>query len=1442
LNLARFALRNDKVIAFSILVLALLGVRAYVTTPQSIFPTMSFSRIDVVADVGDLPPDQVRVAVTRPLEQLFQTLPSVANVIATSSQGSAELFVSFAASTDPQTDLQFVDQAIAQIRASVPAAQNVVAVIVNPNREPVLSYALTSADLSQAVLRDIATTQIVPRLFGTPGLGQLLVTGGPVTELHVTLDPAQLTAQGLSAADVSRALAETNAVTAVGTQQRYYQRYAILVDAALRDRASLAAISIPTKDGASVPLSSLGSISIGVSPVTDQTSVNGRHAVIINAYGLPGADAVSMARAFRGRFARTVPQLPRDISVTPFWDETTLVVDSQAALRDAIILGALLAIVVIYAFLRSFRLTLVAAAVIPLAMAIAVFVLGLAGQTLNLMSVGGLAVAVGLIIDDAIVVIENIARHRRDAPNRPIDETIEVAMNQLASAMIASTAATVVVFLPLALLSGVTGFFFRALALTLSASLIVSLGLALFIAPIIARSLLRRDRGQKHPGGAVDVILSRYEPILRWSLVHRKTVGAGSAVILGITVLLLSRLPSDFLPKMDEGQFEIAYTLPVGTSLAASDAAATRMENVVIGDPAVLDVGRLTGIDSNGLSPTPPNQGLLRVRLKPPGVRDDYDAVSDRLRDRLAAAVPSSLFDFHQILEDLINDLSGTPAPIDIAISGPDQQTLITLAERISDAIGGVHGVVDAASGVTYDNPSLRIAPRGTALAALGLNAGDVNDAVAALGQGTVATNIPGANALIPVRVLVDRNDAQQIDSATMLNTKGTTEALGDVATLTTQRLSSDITTQNGQPQMHVTANFEGVSLSTATAGIQRVLRTVALPPDYNVTIGGQAQAQAQSFGEFVNVIAIAVALVFAVMLATFRSFRLPLVILTAIPLALVGVALGLFLTGTHVNVSSFMGVLLLVGIVVKNGILLIDVANRARSSGASVEDALVLAGRTRLRPIIMTTLAAIGGLLPLAVGIGQGAEMEKPLAIAVIGGLSTATIFTLIVIPVLYATLIGRTTAVNHPLAATALVVSLLAFALPSPAKAQSTAAATLPLVFTQLSLIDAEGLARSSSPDVQQARARLEQSRAALAFARWGTAPSFVTNYAQTPQGNPPGANVVSRQVGAGLQWTIGDFLAFGPAVREAALSQSAAEADERAAEASEDVKVIGFYYDALKARAVADASRGALALSITQREAARVRADAGDAPRLDVIRGDVAVARAQAVLESALAADQNATEALRVETGVAAATLETTASTTPSTVNPLLLDPEAVSDLARRLRPEIASARLSAQAAAAAVQGARAGTFPALTVGGGYVTGTDSGVPINAPSINANLTIPLGGGGHSRVDQAAARAAEAVAKADAVERQIVLDAAASSRTLGASQRAEEAMTRARVAAYAELQATETGYRNGASSSLELASARATYAQAIVDELSAVYDVEKARATLDVEVGRQR
>ena len=1435
-TVAAFALRHAKVIVFAALVLAALGVRSYLIAPAAIFPPMTFSRIDVVAEAGDLPPERVRVAVTRPLEQAFQTLPSATRVRATSTQGSSEILIDFDPHTDPRTDLQVVEQAIGALRGDLPAAKSIDAVIVNPNAEPVVSYGLTSQVLSQTALRQLVQARVLTAFAGTPGLGRIIAVGGAPVEYHVDLDPSALANVGLSAADVASAIADANTVQSVGTAERYHQRYVLLVDASPTNARDIGAIGVPLKNGGTIPVSALGAVRYTTGPTTQQASVDAQHAVVVHAFALQGADAVTLAREVDARFAALKARLPADVGLTKYWDQTRLIVASQASLRDAILLGALLAVLVIYFFLRSVRMTLVAAAVIPLAMAIAIFALERAGQTLNLMSVGGLAVAVGLIIDDAIVVIEAISRRLDEAPDLSRGEAISQASGRIAVAMAASTATTVVVFLPLGLLTGVTGFFFRALAFTLSVSLLISLALALFVAPILANAFLG---GAKHVAGVNDRLSETYGRVLRWALGNAAWVYAGAGLVLVVTLGLLAKLPSDFLPKLDEGQFEIKYTLPPGASLATSDAAALRMENVIKQDPAVEHAGRLTGVDTNGFSPTQTNTGTIRVSLREKG-RAGYDAIAERLRNELNDAVPAANLDFHQLLEDQINDLSGAPQPVEIAITGTDQAKLIELADATTAAIGKVPGVVDAFDGVVYDDPALRIVPQASRLAALGIARSDLADALGAGTQGNVATQIPGEFAQIPVRVRVGGGlDANATDGSVV--TKGGAAPLGAVAQVQNAGHASDVTEENGRRLLRVSANIENANLSSVVVGLRGALTKVPLPPGYTSEIGGAYETQQASFREFVGVIAIAVALVFAVMLATFRSFRLPLVILCAIPLALIGVALGLAITRTPVNVSSFMGLLLLVGIVVKNGILLIDAANKQRATGADVAASLVVAGQTRLRPILMTTLAAIGGLLPLAFGLGSGAEMEKPLAIAVIGGLSTATIFTLVLIPVLYQAFMGRRARLpahgTVPAAAAGMLgLALVAGAL-QPARAQAPADSAAALGFAQLALADAQQRALASSPDVRGAQAALSGARAAYDQARGAYGLSATAGYAEAPQGAAEGT-IAQRLTSYGAQITLGDVAQYAPLVAQAAASLRAAQTDEVVAERTERVKVIGLYYAALKARSVAGARADARASAAAFYDAAQKRFAAGDAPKIDVVRAQVAQARAQADLARAKADDANATDALARETGLTPAQLA--AATNVPVIAPAIPAPDAAVSAALARRAEVKSANENVHAAEAGVRAAERGVLPPVTVGAGYTRGVDSGFVVSGPTLTAQVAIPLGGALSAKVRAQRALLDAANAKREGVVRQVASDVGAAARNAAATVEAERATAAALDAARAELDAATLGYRNGASTSLDLASARSAYAQAQVDELSALYDRLQAQATLDLEVSQ--
>jgi multidrug efflux pump subunit AcrB len=994
------ARRQRRAIAVATMVLSTLGVWAYARTPAAIFPAMHFSRIDIVADAGSLPPEQTRTALTLPLERAMLGVPSVQRVEAASAQGSADVAVTFDPSSREDLDLQHVDAAIGQIRNALASGATIQSTIVTPQTEPVLSYALYSPTLSQTLLREYATASLLPSFYGIEGLSRVVLAGGGQREYVVRLDPGSLAAAKLSAQDVSQAISQANAVQAAGIVAGANQERNVLVDAGLNRPSQIAAIPAINRDGAAYAVGSLGAVRLGIAPRTEEASFDGHHAIVVNFFAAPGADTIRMTHAIDARFATVNARGSSDIRIEKYWDSTDLVVASQTSLRDAILAGAALALGVILLFLRDLRMTLVAAAVIPAAMAITVATIASLGETLNIMSVGGLAVAVGLIIDDAIVVIEGIAHRLRGEPGN-LEVAISRTMQRLAGPMIASTLATVSAFVPLALVGGIAGAFFRTLALTLSCALIVSLALALFVTPNLFAAILAPTMRHRARNAVPDAQYAWYPPLLSAALARKPLVYAAAAATLLCTIVSFSLLQTDFLPRLDEGQFEIGYRMPVGTNLSATDAAATRLERAVLRDPAVRDEGRLTGIDTNGYSPTPVSAGTIRVRLQPLDRRAPFEMVADRLRERLGDAVPAADLDVHQILEDMIDDISGAPAPIQVVVSGPDQRTLATAATQLANRMQPVRGIRDVFAGVTYEDPVLRIEPRFAGLGRAQSDLSSLADAMTATVNGNVVTALAQPQGTTPVRVTVVGDSMPPA----MVNLAGGATAFDSIGRTSIDRTAMDTLDIDGTRSIVVTANLTGGSLSRAVDGVRSAIATMHLPPGYGTSIQGAYRSQQSSFREFGLTIAVAGMLAFFVMLAFFQSLRQPLIVLSAVPLAPIGVAIALLLTHTTFNVASFMGLLLLLGLVVKNGILLIDAANRYRTEHEPSR-ALLLAARERLRPILMTTLAAIGGLLPLAFGFGAGAGMERPLAIAVIGGLSTATVFTLVLIPVVYAAL----------------------------------------------------------------------------------------------------------------------------------------------------------------------------------------------------------------------------------------------------------------------------------------------------------------------------------------------------------------------------------------------------------------------------------------------------
>ena len=956
-------------------VLAFFSLRA---APQSVFPAIALARVEIFADAPDLTAEEVRARVALPLEAALATVPAVRATRSYADPGKLELEFDFDPRSDPREDLRNVQAVLAEVRDRLPVTA-LTSLIEGPNLEPVVSYAITSASTPHAVLRGLVEGSLSPVFSGTPGLGRLTVFGGARVAYEVRLDPHALTAAGVTARDVAAALADANRPQVAGTLEQPRERATVVWGHTLTSASDLATVRVAASSGRRVaPLSSLGRVTSGEITTGEGASFDGTAAVILNAYPIASGDAVALKRSLESRFERLRARLPADVRVVASWDQTRLIVASQQALLIEMLAGAAIALLVIFWFLRDRALTLVAALVLPIALALTLLVLVRLGFTLDLMTLGGLAIAIGLIIDEAIVVVEAIASALEGRPANERRAAISEAVRRVAKPLIASTAANIVVFLPLAFLSGIPGFFFRALSVTLAVALVVSITLSLTVAPMLAGGF----QAGAHDAGRLRWIEAMYRACLGWGLRHTAFVYAGAAAAAAIAFIVLVRVPSDFLPEVNEGQLEIKYSLPPGTPSAQIATILADVEQTIMRDRAVLHEARLSGIDTNGLVATPPDAGTIRVTLVN---RDEpFDNVADRLRTAVERVDPYLAVEVHQLLEDQINDLSGTPEPIQVIVRGPSETKLATIAAHVADDIDGIHGIVDPFDGVIWQPRILHASalPGSTTPSRL------LGDDLQARLDGILATEIATNRGNVPVIVRL-----------------GGGEPLTRHFSLGPPELLPTVQEEDGSRVIRVTAGLEGADLSTTVARIEHNLTYLRahLPPDTTVEIGGAIAAQRAAFREFGTIFAIAVVLVFTVLLATFNSFRQPLIVLAAVPLVPLGVAVALLLTRTALNVASFMGVLLLVGIVVRNGILLVERANVRVAEGATRAQAMERSAIERLRPILMTNVATLGALAPLALGIGAGSEMERPLAIAVIGGIVSATALTLVLIPVLY-------------------------------------------------------------------------------------------------------------------------------------------------------------------------------------------------------------------------------------------------------------------------------------------------------------------------------------------------------------------------------------------------------------------------------------------------------
>jgi len=1006
--------RQRRLVLLLVGLVSIAGIWAGFELPSAIYPELNFSRIKIVAQGSSLGARQVVFSVTRPLEEAVSVVPGVTRVQSHSIRGASELSINFSPTTDMAYALQLVRARVNQIQGSLPADLDIEIERLTPSLFPILSYNLQGGD--PATLYDIARYEIKPLLSRVPGVGRVEVQGSDVREIEVMVDPARLAAAGMSYADLADAIRRAVTVQAVGRVAQNYRQYLIVTDQEAHSADDVGAVVL----GSGLHVRDVASVQVGTEDHVRIVAGDGKPAALINVARQIGGNTVAIADSVAVVMAGLARRLPPGVRLKPVYDQAALVRDAVRSVRDAMLGGAALAVVVLLVFLRHGRITAVSATSIPVTLAVTIFVMSVIGQTFNLMTLGAMAIAIGLVIDDAVVITENIARHLLLGGGRVL--AIRAAVQELIWPVTTSTITTVVVFLPLGLLQGVVGQFFAALATTLTVAVLVSLALALTLIPLLAEQFVTAHEVDASVTGilarvqrALEELGPRYERSLAGVLDHPRRLAA-ALLVLVVAGLGLSRLVgTGFLPEIDEGAFVLDYFTPGGTALAETDREVGIAESILAATPEIMGTSRRTGAEL-GFFATAQNSGDIVARLTPRNRRSrDVFAVMDHVRDEAATAVPRLHIEFMQILADVINDLAGAARPVEVKLFGESLDTLEAYARRLAPDLEQVGGVEDLYNGVSEPSAELLMRVNEAEAGRIGLTPVDVGSAVSAALLGMPAGEIRTGDRPVAVRVRAPdsvRFDPLRLRALPLLGGPARrVTPLGSLATFESTESRLSLERENQQQMIVMTADVSGRSLGGVMTDVRRVLAAHPAPPGVRVALGGQYAGQQEAFRALLLVLALAAVSVCAVMVVQFESFVEPLVVLLVAPVSFVGALALLFLTGTPLNVSSFMGLILLVGLIVKNGIILLDFTRlRMRAEGTALEAAIREAARVRLRPILMTTLCTLFGLLPLALGIGAGSEMQRPLALAVIGGLALSTPITLFAVPILLVAIRGRT------------------------------------------------------------------------------------------------------------------------------------------------------------------------------------------------------------------------------------------------------------------------------------------------------------------------------------------------------------------------------------------------------------------------------------------------
>ncbi|HPA19565.1 MAG TPA: efflux RND transporter permease subunit [Verrucomicrobiae bacterium] len=1006
-----FAIRHRLAIIFITLAVCAGGVYSALRMPSSVFPETEFPRCVILIDSGVIPADEMMATITRPIEEAMKDIPGVVQVRSATGRGSAEVNVFFNWRVDMVQSELYVLNRVAQIKASLPSETKTTVWRLTFNAFPILGVSLTSPGRELTELWETARYDLKPRFLRIPGVARVDLVGGRAPEYHVVVDPMKLAAANLALADVTSALNKNNLVAPAGFRTENYTIYLGLVDGRVKGREDIEDFVVAVRDNHPVRVRDFARVERGPEPVFNVVNAQGRRAVLMNIRAQPtGSSILQIARDLKAQLAELRRTLPPDMELSFYYDQSLLVRESVRSVWESIIVGLLFAVVILYLFLKNWGSVLTAVVVIPVCVLATMVAMLAAKLTFNLMTLGGIAAAIGLIIDDAIVVVEAI--YAKVAHGESRLRAIRSGLDEILHPLVGSTLTPVVVFIPLAFLDGLPGVFFRSLALTMVVALLTSLVLAVTLTPALA-SLFLRDRAHlehghepkaEEGGFLMRPLVGAFESVLRRLLRRRwGTLLACLAIGYG-GWWLYGRLATGFMPDMDEGGFVIDCLTPWGTSLEETDRMMRQGEAILLATPEVEGYSRRTGARL-ALAVAEPNKSDFLVKLRP-NRRRGTEEVKQELRRKFNAALPAGEWEFPGILGDLIGDLLWSPKPIEIKLFSTDTAWLMKKAPEVKDALAKVGGVVDTFDGLKMTGPTISFRIRPIDARRLGLSADDIAAAVNTAMLGRTASSVLEGDRVVEIRVVAEPASIARLDALRELplrTTSGGIVKLSQVADITEEAGQLELAREDLRQLVAVTANLENRDMGSGIAEIKRVLAADNGIPSGVIEFGGLFQQQQESFRNLLAVLFLGIALVFTVLLLEFRSFREPFAILFGSVLALTGTIGALWLTGVTLNIVSFLGAIIGVGIVAKNGILMLDLVDHHLAEGAGIEEALVRSGRRRLRPILMTSLSTALAMLPLAWGIGHGADMLRPLAIGIIGALCISMLFSLIATPVVY-------------------------------------------------------------------------------------------------------------------------------------------------------------------------------------------------------------------------------------------------------------------------------------------------------------------------------------------------------------------------------------------------------------------------------------------------------